>query len=238
MKAIGFANKFYTLWEVQYKNVENEFEKYTLVSNVYVKNISTDVSKVKELYPNVPIYESLNGHSLSFEVITNKQQINEDKFNFGKYVGNKINECTDSDYLCWFFNNSYGARKDNVANRLIELGFIIQNNLILSKEEVEKRKIIENKVKSNEILEIKFDRNLYICDEHDKTYGEYVYNDIIFRFNDIKINSYNGFEYALPVVDGKAKRIKNKLIKVTKYNYEITDYDIIVEVLKFNIDKN
>ena len=67
MKVIGFANKFYTLWNVTSKVVESKYSKDTLVTNTYIKNISMDIDKVKELYPDVEIDESLRGHSCTFE---------------------------------------------------------------------------------------------------------------------------------------------------------------------------
>ena len=52
MKVIGFANKFYTLWDVTSKVVESKYSKDTLVTNTYIKNISMDIDKVKEIVYN------------------------------------------------------------------------------------------------------------------------------------------------------------------------------------------
>ena len=92
---------------------------------------------------------------------------------------------------------------------------------------------------NKEEIEILFNRNLSIeSDNSNKCYGVYRNEDgILFKFNDVKINYYNGFEYGLPLVNGKAKRIKNKTIKIKDYKYEITKYDTIVEVLDFAIVK-
>ena len=223
MKVIGFANKFYTLWDVTSKVVESKYSKDILVTNAYIKNISMDIDKVKELYPGVEIDESLRGHSCTFEYIKEQKEINTDKFNFGKYEGKLISECTDKNYLCWLFDNCDGERKQNVEARLIELGFVIKDDIIFTQEEIE----------------ILFNRNLSIeSDNSNKCYGVYRNEDgILFKFNDVKINYYNGFEYGLSLVNGKAKRIKNKTIKIKDYKYEITKYDTIVEVLDFAIVK-
>ena len=92
---------------------------------------------------------------------------------------------------------------------------------------------------NKEELEVTFDRNLSVeFDDSNKCYGVYRNEDgILFKFNNVKLNYYNGFEYGLPLVNGKAKRIKNKTIKIKDYAYEITKYDIIVEVYDFVIAK-
>ena len=138
MKVIGFANKFYTLWDVTSKVVESKYSKDTLVTNTYIKNISMDIDKVKELYPGVEIDESLRGHSCTFEYIKEQKEINTDKFSFGKYEGKLISECTDNSYLRWFFDNCDGERKQNVEARLVELGFVIKDDMIFTQEEIAK----------------------------------------------------------------------------------------------------
>lgn len=239
MKVIGFANKFYTLWDVTSTVVESKYSKDTLVTNAYIKNISMDIDKVKELYPGVEIDESLRGHSCTFEYTKERKEINTDKFNFGKYEGKLISECTDNSYLCWFFDNCDGERKQNVKARLVELGFVVKDDIIFTQEELVKQEKIERMLSNKEEIEILFNRNLSIeFDSSDKCYGVYRNEDgILFKFNDVKLNNYNGFEYGLPLVNGKAKRIKNKTIKIKDYKYEITKYDTIVEVLDFAIVK-
>ena len=49
--------------------------------------------------------------------------------------------------------------------------------------------------------------------------------------------SYQGWPYYLPMVNGKAKRIKNKWITVNKYTYEPNDYGFTVNVIDFEISK-
>ena len=239
MKVIGFANKFYTLWDVTSKVVESKYSKCTIVTNAYIKNISTNIDKVKELYPGVEIDESLRGHSCTFEYIKERKEINTDKFNFGKYEGQLISECNDESYLIWFFDNCDVERKKNVEKRLVKLGFVIKNDTIFTQEEIEKQEQIERMLSNKEELEVTFDRNLSVeFDDSNKCYGVYRNEDgILFKFNNVKLNYYNGFEYCLPLVNGKAKRIKNKTVKIKDYTYEITKYDIIVEVYDFVIAK-
>ena len=239
MKAIGFANKYYTLWEVTSRVVESKYNKSIFIICTYLKNISMDIDKVKALYPGLEIDESLKGHSCTFEYTKEQKEINTDKFNFGKYEGSLISECTDDSYLCWFFDNCDGERKQNVEARLVELGFVVKDDIIFTQEEITKEEQIERMLSNKEELEVVFNKNLSIeFDSSDKCYGVYRNEDgILFKFNDVKLNYYNGFEYGLPLVNGKAKRIKNKTVKIKDYNYEITKYDKIVEVKDFIIMK-
>ena len=116
---------------------------------------------------------------------------------------------------------------------------MIKDDIIFTQEEIAKQEQIERMLNNKEELEILFDRNLSIeFDSSDKCYGVYRNEDgILFKFNDVKLNYYNGFKYGLPLVNGKAKRIKNKTIKIKDYKCEITKYDTIVEVMDFTIVK-
>ena len=70
-QAIGFANKFYTLWTI--RKDDNFFQDAygnarcvgSTIHYTYHKNISTDINKVKELFPNLEVYEDLHGKSNS-----------------------------------------------------------------------------------------------------------------------------------------------------------------------------
>ena len=58
--AIGFANKFYTLWHV----IEREYSK----TYVFRKNISFSKEKAFKLYPDAVYDEKLRGKSRSFTI--------------------------------------------------------------------------------------------------------------------------------------------------------------------------
>ena len=65
--------------------------------------------------------------------------------------------------------------------------------------------------------------------------GEYydMNSEYTFKFDEVRSNNYRGFEYYLPVMNGKCKRIKNKSIKIT--DGEIVDDNVLIhafEVLK------
>ena len=66
---IGFATQFYTLWNYeavpQYKtdSYGNHHQKGIEHKYYYCKNVSTDLDKVKALFPNVEIDTELRGTS-------------------------------------------------------------------------------------------------------------------------------------------------------------------------------
>lgn len=70
---IGFGGKFYTLWT--YNNINNYYvDSYGnsyctggVTHYYYLKNISTDLEKVKELYPDLSINDELKGRYGSWE---------------------------------------------------------------------------------------------------------------------------------------------------------------------------
>jgi hypothetical protein len=62
--------------------------------------------------------------------------------------------------------------------------------------------------------------------------------DILYHFPEVKENYYQGFPYYLPVLNGKAKRIKNKNIKIKKFTYSVDNYNrLVIEILDFEIVK-
>ena len=130
-KLIGFAEKFYTLWD--YSTAENwsttSDGKHYLTSVThqynYIKNISFDLDKVKTLYPDVEICAELRGVTRSWDK-SEKIDYPSAYFPFGKLVGNLISECND----VWQLNRTYlsgdARRKVLARKRLIELGELVR----------------------------------------------------------------------------------------------------------------
>ncbi len=114
MKTIGFATEFYTLWDVDSQPTYFQDSYGTIhVTGVvthynYIKNISTDLDKVKQLYPNMPIDDSLKGKSRSFST-TKEEDTTPDILKFGKYKGQSIQDVSESDfgYILWLLENGY-----------------------------------------------------------------------------------------------------------------------------------
>ena len=227
MKLIGFANKFYTLWsyseEELYTTVNNQPYKYGVKQIYsYIKNISFDLDKVKELYPNVKIDDDLKGKSASWSTEP-KIQYPAECFHFGKYEGSFISECTDKSYLIWYFENGvYDERRTITTNRLIELGCYFYNDILFQsiellnqytdhiKKQAEISKMIIETYEKYKISGI-FSYNFYNSLSSE---GHYRDNSFEFRFNEFSQQCYAGYDYGLPLMNGKSKRIKNKVLEM------------------------
>ena len=115
MKAIGFANKFYTLWDLSveplYTEVNGQHRQSGEKHNrTYYQNLSTDLDKAQARFTELTglsapsPHEDLRGHTRSWSTTTSQgfQVYLDDEFKFGKYIGEKITESTDADYLSWY----------------------------------------------------------------------------------------------------------------------------------------
>lgn len=132
---IGFANKFYTLWdyqkEVHYSTTADYKHVATGVTHkyFYIKNISTDIDKVKSLYPNVGIDDSLKGKVRSWE---HREKIDypTEYFPYGRLEGELIMEATDVWQLNRLYEESDVRRKALARRRLVQLGELVRYDWI------------------------------------------------------------------------------------------------------------
>lgn len=249
IKAIGFTNKYYTLWEIweEHRPLGNG-HSYVITHYTYIKNISFDRDTAIAKYPGLPIDETLRGHTRSWNS-TKEVWDNVDVFRFGKYKYKKIEECTDIDYIGWYWENAVREQKEFVGHVLENHGYEIRERVynystgeyveqyLMSPEALEqerkvKREFQEMIEKIENATELTF-----FCDHNPDYDGEYWDGNIHYHFQDVKENYYNGFSYYLPILNGKAKRVKNKNIIVTKFTYEIIENAIIIQILDFKILK-
>lgn len=141
---IGFSGTYYCLWswrtESSYSMTGGgvwvkgaEYKKHD-----YIKRISTDLNKVKELYPELPIDESLRGQKWEFSdsQAYKRATLAHDVFPYGfKGQGEKIMECKEPKLLwsLYLSNNTEStsdlARSQVYARkRLAELGLLVRYN--------------------------------------------------------------------------------------------------------------
>jgi len=212
--AIGFATKFYTLWTVTETVETNESGVYEKTYCTYLRNISMNLDRAKEKYPDAVFVPDLRGHT-SFCRTKCVEKYGEDEFKGGKYVGQKIADCKDYNYLLWAWDKypyviSYGAR-DLVEAILDSAGYKkINDSKIVTPEEYAKIEAsfteceeVAAKFKEGPVT-VLFTRNL---DE----YGNTTVGNITYHFENVKDMYYQGYTYCLPVDSkGKAKKIKGK----------------------------
>ena len=249
--SIGFANKFYTLWEIstEIRHI-NEGHSYEITNYRYIKNISFDKEVALAKYPNVPFDEDLKGKTQSWNS-TKEIWDNVNVFRFGQWKYYNIDTFSDTSYIEWYWDNCCGEdHKKHVGEVLESRGYEIRTKEWISKdgyknthvwlmtpedlkeERIQKEKV-ENTIKSletKEPIEIMFDRNPN-CD------GEEFVDYVKYHFPEVKEYVYDRFPYYLPVLKGKAKRIKNKNLRITNYTFEENDGTITVEILDFEIIK-
>ena len=247
--AIGFANKFYTLWQISEETRDlGNGHSYIVTYYNYVKNISFDKETAMAKYPNAVFDENLRGKTQSWN--TEKEVWdNINIYRFGKYKYEKIDN-SDLNYLAWYWDQIYGDHKEYVGEILKANGYEIRTNTytdyygetrtstyLISPEELEiERKNnealneIEKKLQNNEVVE-------FVSECNPDVLGDCRIGDIIYHFNEVKENYYQGWMYYLPVINGKQKRIKNKKIVVTKYTYTRNDSVIAINIEDFSIVK-
>lgn len=229
MLKIGFANKFYTLWDVS-ETCLSEHGNCKEIANVcnYIKNISYDLNVVREKYPDIEIWEALKGKHISFVTEPKRVYTDIETFRFGKYDGKRIDEVNDAKYVLWYVNEIYDEdHKMYVESVLLNTYnyikyndcFVTENEYNEIVEEENARKEFLNRIKNNEPIEYTpiFNLSEYCVDG--KTYGSFIINDVTFVFTEIVENWYNGFPYYLPTINGKGKRIKNKTLVITDYTF-------------------
>lgn len=216
---IGKANTMYTLWE---KAVYN-FKNYTTERYTFLKNVSKSLDKVKELYPELTIDESLRGTTYIEKTIKKEPEQFLNKFDFGKYEGELLTSVNDTNYLVWYLNSNKHKNKaqaewakENLDNIRFYDGEFYDGVFMTIKEYeqiVEKRTKLEalaTKIKSEKSIVCTAISNIDY-----RGYLDIIYDDIritVHFTGETKEYNYQGYEYYLPVTGGKAKRIKNKQV--------------------------
>ncbi len=160
-KVIGFANKYYTLWEVV---IENDYIIYG-----YLKNLSYDFDEAKLKAGTDKFDENLRGKSKTFtKIIYNNgsEQLFENtsilkfidsKMTFGKYKGKKIIDIVNEDpgYLAWVVMNVPNVKLNTVLQTLEPIQKILNSNIDHTKKETKKNEFINNIInKFNKIYNI------------------------------------------------------------------------------------
>ena len=248
---IIFRNKFYKLYRTRESIFEqtDDYIKYC-VHYSFDKNISKDKAKALAKYPEAELNEELGEYrrgsfnTFRFEWLTPRL------FRFGKYKLQRIDDIDDINYISWYYGQIDGEHKEYVASILKKWGFEFETHTVkIGKKKITNTSLIDTTaLKKAEILNTKY-RSLL----NDKTNGTVLYfnathnpnedglyrdGDILYKFTNIKYNYYQDFIYYLPVVDGHAKRIKNKKVAIDDYNIKRDNKgNIIIEINHFKIAK-
>jgi uncharacterized protein (DUF3820 family) len=248
-QAIGFANKFYTLWSIDTQPVytTDVYGKHWLTSYnthyTYHKNISFELEKAKALYPLLEVCEDLKGKSESWvSSNTNNEDLCPQIMKFGKYCGKDINELLEQDfqYLIWIYENKgYSSNGQYVKElpKIQEHFKVIEDNY---NKLINDRNNAFKAVLDAGFYEFIAERNLSV-----DTVSGFAYLRVPIIDTDLMINFkfeqgmyhenyYNGFTYGLPIINGKAKRMKGKYVKFEIIEDTTEVYQVIVKNVTIN----
>jgi uncharacterized protein (DUF3820 family) len=212
---IGFATEYYTLWSADKPN-EGRQKVW------YMGRISKDKETALNKYPNA-IFSGLKGMSWerdnSYKRPSIDELTNNTEFWFGKYEGQSILECDDSNYLKWVYRTS-DVPNVNVISRLSSLGYILyRDHWYDTQQEVADQKQID------EVLSIIHTKDKYNCGQ---MVVEFTSN-IHFRDHTINIHvpDYDAFNesweygYTVELADKFSDRIRRQ--ENARYNWLTLD---------------
>lgn len=140
MKVIGFAQEYYTLWNVEKTIVVmNKFQTKENFHYTYIQNLSKDLEKAKSKV-NEPFEIDLDLHGDKREFYTEGEPqgtIPETVFKFGKYAYEEIKRCKDVDYVKWYYSET---NNQFALEFLLENGFELLNGVLYNLEDAKKQK--------------------------------------------------------------------------------------------------
>ena len=236
-QAIGFANKFFTLWSIDSQPVytTDAYGKHWLTGYnthyTYHKNISFDLEKAKALYTTLEVQEDLKGKTNSWTT-ENKEDLCPQIMKFGKYYGKDINELLEQDfkYVIWLCENSGYSSNGKYAKNLFKVQEHFKSIEDATKKIITDRNDAFEAILNEGSFEFVAERNLKISDDFAYIYVNEGDLCITFKFKQgaFSYNEYNGFVYGLPIVNGKAKRMKGKTVKFNFTEDNTEPYQVIV----------
>jgi hypothetical protein len=237
---IGFANKYYTLWSYRNEDIfitdayGNSHKSGGITHYNYIKNISMDLNKVKELYPDLSIDEGLRGKSRDFSVTREKGPAG--YFWFGKHYGKLITEvaATDFGYCQWVVENSHKTEEIEAIKATPEWK---DYEAKLKQKEEDALSEIDH-IQEGQTIELTFRSNGFNAwwsndGEIEYQYSEEQDTDVHGYdrvMTDAQIDGWDGivrvihkglkhvngrFPYTMPMINGKCCRAKNKTFEVT-----------------------
>lgn len=232
---IGKANKMYTLYTYDISNIfDDKLVRETLVTFKFNKILSKNIDKVKALYPNSEICETLHcnftiskGDGLTEKRIQSKTY---NFFKYGKYTSMEFDICRDLPYMCWYYNNTNFDTMDHgdefktyLVKRLNEMNAIGYMGNYYSEYNdylIKIKKLYDTKIAFHESFE-------WECKCGVDYNGIIPFLDnAVLAFQYVKPTMYGNLpqsEDTMKEYDGPAKRIKNKTILVTDYEIDPTN---------------
>lgn len=246
MYAIGFGGKYYTLWEIVPEVIEEDGYKKIINWYYFVKNLSKHREKAIAQYPDASIMMNLNSGMYVYKT-TKIEWLTNDRFRFGKYKGKKFSDINDVNYTEWYFKACQAQKDDRLHYEelmkfLQKFGYtfvVTEDSIIPQMTTPEEHVLVATETRNVRNIMSTLTKKLpvsFVPTSNISEDGEYFDNGIIYKFPEVKMNHYNGFRYYMPVINGKGKRIKNKTVEVSEYEFSMKDiHTVEVRISKFNI---
>ena len=240
MLKIGFANKYFTLWNVleeeKLKDVGGVYLPFKRISFQFINNLSMNEKKAftKAVFLGVndlSVDRKLRGKSsLYFDTRSNFTKAPSDISEFfesGSHKGTKISEVFDMDVQFQYFIESQNI---HCKKMLIEnFGFDEFEGQIVPghfKHDFEALNFERNKVIKEKIA-IGFSRSNLSSDGIARI--EVNKQILYFQFIEFKKINFKGVEYGLPIQKSTGKVIKEKMVEISVKKYDSETCKFIVE---------
>jgi len=257
MKTIGFAGTFYTLWDVEivpnYVTLrtargESQHHSGNTIRYTYFRNLSKDLLEAIKKAGTDNVDESLRGQTRSFER-SESFDYPVEYFSRGYNKGSLISECMSIRDLVWALENEWSEeRRVCIERQMGTVGMVkyegkwYNSQCDADKVIAEKQQVEAERLRSEAILSKYAEQGIYefICERNPASDGcVYIQSDGVFvEFREIGCNSYKGFDYYLPMVNGKCKRVKGKIIKATVKVIESKCHGgLVLDIISFEILK-
>jgi hypothetical protein len=226
------------------------YATHMTVQYCYIQNLSLDLEKAQEKAKamgctNLTPDEELYGRNSNFysdkSLVCHLPTQLLSTFEFGKFRGREISTVGDLSYLLWYYNESGSVMAKKI---LLENGYVEVNKsktddpwiVLMSPEEYTSYKHgnqIKAEFESLDEVVVFVERNIYLTT--DISGENYIYvMDVNFKgeklrleFPEVKQMYYNGMIYYLPVINGKAKKVKGKNILVQKTGNKVNKFEIL-----------
>ena len=216
MQVFSFYTKrqVFTVWDIYYTYEPlDENRRYKISNYKYLGTVNEQSENIDTIAYNR--IRSFKHKDIEFT--------NNDTFRFGKYEGRKIKDVKDLRYTKWYFKQIEDANhKKFIKDYLYDNWYEFRTSSDGEEYAVSPITIkYENqrKIKQNDTLKkaINGKKVLLEITSNPKEDGRIIVDGVVYYFPKVVSRYYEGYTYYVPITNGKAKRIKNKIIEANLF---------------------
>lgn len=196
--------------EISYEPYD-EYRRYKVMSYTKIANFNNPPEGMGDNFRCIKKRRSFVEKILEYSV--------NDVFRFGKYANRKIAEVKDLPYTKWYYENiEDGDHKKFIKEFLYDNWYEFRKNENGFEEIITPKRAkfeADCEKKRNEFLDnLDCYKTYYLEPKHNPNGdGEINIDGIIYTFPKVRAFYYDDICYYLPLCNGKAKRIKNKMLE-------------------------